>query len=535
MLHATTHGRSKRSIFWLILAILLHILMFGCASKEPSKKEVFFEQWKYMAKESKGYSPSRKVRSFDIQEEARAKGAAPAKEEKPAPIKPLPTQKVTLKMHEADVPVLLRALARLADQNIMINAGVKGKLSMNVKGVPWDQVFKGILRTQGLTYSWEGDIIRVISLTDMERDLKIEAIQEKRKAQEMGMRRVQPLLTAVVHVDYADATKLKENLQEFLTKDKEGKPRGVITVNEHTNSLVIQAIRDDIVKLMPLMEELDRPTPQILIEANIVETTRETARELGIQWGGLYHHGKYWITPGANSAGAMEQPLSTGIDPSTGMAANFPAVLTEGAGLTLGVLKESIGKYLLNVQLSALEDEGKLNILSRPSITTLDNRKAVIESGAEIPFQTVTGTGTSKDVKTEWKEATLRLEVTPHVIGGQMLKMKIHTTKNEPDFTRTVQGNPTIIKKEAETNLILYDGETTVIGGLTKETNSGSESGIPGLKDIPGLGYLFKGEGKSNKMEEVLIFITPHILKEKFAGEESQPQKQTGGEPPPKK
>lgn len=535
MLHATTHGRSKRSIFWLILAILLHILMFGCASKEPSKKEVFLEQWKSMAKESKGYSPSRKVRSLDIQEEAPTKQAAPAKEENRAPEKPLPAQKVTLKMHEADVPVLLRALARLADQNIMINADVKGKLNMNVKGVPWNQVFRGILRTQGLTYSWEGDIIRVISLADMERDLKIDAIQEKRKAQEMGMSRVQPLLTAVVHVDYADATKLKENIQEFLTKDKEGKPRGLITVNEHTNSLVIQAIRDDIVKLMPLMEELDRPTPQILIEANIVETTRETARELGIQWGGLYHHGKYWITPGANSAGAMEQPLSTGIDPSTGMAANFPADLTGGAGLTLGVLKESIGKYLLNVQLSALEDEGKLNILSRPSITTLDNQEAVIESGAQIPFQTVTGTGASQDIQIEWKEATLKLEVTPHVIGGQMLKMKIHTKKDEPDFTRTVQGNPTIIKKEAVTNLILYDGETTVIGGLTKESISGSETGVPGLKEIPGLGYLFKGEGKSNKMEEVLIFITPHILKEKLAGEQPQTRKQTEEEPPAKK
>jgi len=535
MLLVTTNGCFKRSMHWVILAILTHMLMLGCATKESAKKEVFLEKWKSMAKDSKGYSPSSKVRSFDIQEQKPEEKIAPGKEKNLAPEKPLPIQKVTLKMHEADVPVLLRALARLADENIIINAGVKGKLSMNVKDVPWDQVFKGILRTQGLNYSWEGDIIRVITLEDMERDLKIEAIQGTRKAQEMNMRRVETFLTTVVHVDYADATKLKENLQEFLTKDKEGKPRGSITVNEHTNSIVIQAIRDDIVKIIPLIEGLDRPTSQILIEANIVETTRDTARDLGIQWGGLYHKGKYWITPGANSAGVMEQPISEGIDPSTGMAANFPVDLKTAAGLTLGFVQESVGKYLLSVQLSALESEGKLNILSSPSITTLDNQKAIIESGAEIPFQTVTGTGASQDVQIEWKDATLRLEVTPHVIGNQMLKMKIHTTKNEPDFTRTVQGNPTIIKKEAETNLILYDGETTVIGGLTKETNSGSESGIPGLKDIPGLGYLFKGEGKSNKMEEVLIFITPHILTQKLAGVEPQPRKNTEVEPPTKK
>jgi type IV pilus assembly protein PilQ len=204
---------------------------------------------------------------------------------------------------------------------------------------------------------------------------------------------------------------------------------------------------------------------------------------------------------------------------TAGQAANFPAAFSQGGaanaatGLTIGYIYESVGKTLLAVQLSALEEDGKLNILSSPSITTLDNQKAIIESGDEVPFQTVE----DGEVKIEYKKAVLSLEVTPHVIEGDTLKMTILTSKDELDFTRTVAGNPTVKTKKAETNVILFDGQTTVIGGLNKENKSKNESGIPFLKNIPVLGYLFKGQSKQDTMEEVLIFITPHILDENIA------------------
>jgi type IV pilus assembly protein PilQ len=164
---------------------------------------------------------------------------------------------------------------------------------------------------------------------------------------------------------------------------------------------------------------------------------------------------------------------------------------------------------LLNVQLSALQDQGKLNILSSPSITTLDNQTAYIESGQDIPFQTVE----DGEVNIEYKKATLRLTVTPHVIDDKTLKMFINVHKDEPDFSQTVLGNPTIITKNAETNVIQFDGQTIVIGGLNKETTNDSKTGVPLLEDIPGLGYLFKRKSAKNGMEDLLIFITPHILK----------------------
>ena len=523
---------------FLVFALSMILVLTGCAAKKSTKKEPFFEKWKAMAEKSKAYSPPERRRAMDLPEKTME--VAPEEEELKVEIeKLLPTQKVTMRMRNTDVNVILRALARTTGQNIMLNEGVKGITNIDVIETPWDQVFLGILRTRGLSYTWEGDIIRIMTLEDMKHDGEIEKTQQERKKQKLELEKVEPLLepllTRIIKVDYMDAKGLAVNLEKLLTSKGEGKgengqaTQGSVAVDEHNNALIIHAIRNDISKMINLIEMLDRPTPQILIEANIIETTRDTARELGIQWGGLYHSGNHWITPGANATGLLGNQMtaadgtSQGINPTSGTAANFPATFgTEGAGLTLGFAAERIGKSILNIQLSALEKEGKLHILSSPSITTLDNQPAIIESGAEVPFQTIDADGS---IETEWKKAVLRLEVIPHVIDKKLLKMNIITNKDELDFTRTVQGNPTIITKKAETNVILLDGQTTVIGGLTKETTSGAESGTPGLKDIPILGWLFKSDSKASTMEEVLIFITPYVLKEKGEDKEQEPEK----------
>jgi type IV pilus assembly protein PilQ len=176
---------------------------------------------------------------------------------------------------------------------------------------------------------------------------------------------------------------------------------------------------------------------------------------------------------------------------------------------------------LLGIQLSALETEGKLNILSSPSITTIDNQKATIESGTDVPYQTVE----DGEVKIEYKKAVLSLEVVPHVIGRETLTMKIVTKKDElgPEL---IPGNPTIITKSAETNVVLRNGETTVIGGLSKEKKDDTVRGVPGLKDIPLLGWFFKGTDKDSEMEDLLIFITPYILEERVVAETQNDSKE---------
>ena len=511
-------------------AMIVFCLFSACAGIMKEKKgDPFFDKWRETAESSKGYSPSANKRTIDLPElqEKRIESSS-TKAEKAEPEKPLPEQNISLKMYNTDVVVVLRALARAVNQNIIITENVKGIVNINVDKAPWDEAFHSILSSQGLTFAWNGNIINIISAADKAKALKQleveQQIQSKRKAMEM----VEPLITRVVRVNFADAEGLKANLEKFLTEKAEGKLLGSVMVDKHTNALIIQAIRSDIENMIPLIEELDRPISQILIEAHIVETTSDTARELGIQWGGLYHGttggNNYWITPGVAQGGAAPgTPLGVGygvgikpgtggyVDPASGYAVNFPAALTEGVGLTIGYVAEEVGKNILAIQLSALQKDGRLNILSSPSITTLDNQEAIIESGKEVPFQTIV----DGEVKIEFKKAVLSLKVTPHVIDGKTLKLSIDTHKDELDFSNQVQGNPTIITKSAQTSVILYDGQTTVIGGLNKETTGQSETGVPWLKDIPVLGYLFKSKSNSNTMEEVLIFITPHILKER--------------------
>lgn len=487
----------------LICASLCMVLIAGCSSKKKDTKDPFFEEWKARAEESKGYSPA-KPRKVDEKPVAITEKVAP-KLKAPEPKRPLPKRKISLKMNDIEVAVLLRALSRAANQNIIVSEKVKGKININITQAPWDQVFLGILRTHGLSYDWEGEIIRIMTADDMEEDLKREIRQREFQIAEAP-------LTRIVPIRYAEAERLKTNLDNFLTVDKNDKPIGSILVDIHTNSLIIQAIRQDLETILAVVDQLDKPTPQVLIEAHIVEANKDVARELGVQWGGLVRTGKgtgVGFGTGANS-GALGGGISDPVDPSSGNVVDLPANTLSGFNpFTLGLIYQNLGDVLLNVQLSALQDQGKLNILSSPSITTLDNQTAYIESGQDIPFQTVE----DGEVNIEYKKATLRLTVTPHVIDDKTLKMFINVHKDEPDFSQTVLGNPTIITKNAETNVIQFDGQTIVIGGLNKESTSSSNTGVPLLEDIPGLGYLFKRKSSDNEMEDLLIFITPHILK----------------------
>jgi type IV pilus assembly protein PilQ len=287
-------------------------------------------------------------------------------------------------------------------------------------------------------------------------------------------------------------------------------------VDEHNNALIVQARKKEMETVMQVVRQLDRATAQVRIEANIVETTRDTARQLGIEWGGLYRTtdgGKdHWITPGARSGGLAGSGVDTRVSPTAdGSAGHFPAdfVADSLKGLTIGYVGQKLGSYLLDARLSALQKEGKLNVLSRPSITTLDNQMAFTESGEKVPFVSSSALGESE---VRFENAVLRLEITPHVIDGEHLKMKIVVKKDAVDITRTVQGNPFIIKKQTETTLIVKDGETIVISGLTRQQDSETEEGVPGLKDVPLFGNLFKSRNNSGTMEDVLVFITPHIL-----------------------
>lgn len=506
----------------VVAAAGILMLIWGCAGKKASEPDPFFDSWQAKAAASRGYSPAAQP-----EEESGTDDALPTSSEtvpEMQALKPLPTGRITLSMHDAPLVAVLRALAKAADQSIMISDSVTGTANISAVNTPWDRVFLGVVNTYGLVLEREGEILKIKTAADLNKERENEAAELKKMLLTRQREDTEAYETEIFFVRYADAQALGDILSGLIQDSAVGasatsgdagaasllggSQRATITVDNTNNAILAHASRERIRKMAEVIEALDRPTLQVLIEAQIVETNRDTARALGVQWGGLNldsdSNQLQWI--GGTLTDSEGFVLSS---TDTGALAN----LASTTGGVLGYqLQDLDSNYILAMQLSALQEDGKLNILSSPSITTLDNQVASIESGREVPYQTLDDEG---DINIEFKKAVLSLKVTPHVIGDGTLRLNVITHKDELDFTNSVVGNPTIITKNAETNVILFNGQTMVIGGLSKETASDSESGVPVLKEIPILGNLFKSTGKSSNMEEVLIFITPHILQEK--------------------
>jgi len=504
----------------IVIVCFMLIFLMGCSGDlKRTKKDPFFEKWSTLAEKSQGHSPEASPKKINLTTSPENKLQTEAVKEEAA--RKLPTKPINLTMRQADLKAVLRAMAKAVNRPILVKNDLKGDVSVDFRQVPWDQAFTGLLKAHGLSYVWEGNLVRVMTSEDLERELK-------QKVQQRDIQWVEPLMDPVIiKIDYADAKKLEQTLKGFLTTDKDGKTRGSVVLDEHSNSIIISSTARDMARMIPIIEKLDKPTPQVLIKANIVETTKGTARDLGMMWGGMYRGNlggtNHYITPGGTNG--VIDPVTNALTytptqqkgiSAEGFASNFPIPNIAGAAGagSLGLMIGTLGGNLLEVQLQALQQDNRLNILSSPSITTLDNQKAFTENGERVPFTTLeSNSGGAPTQTTKFEDVVLRLEITPHVIDGKNLKMTISVKKDEVDMTRKSSlGDPFIIKKKTETVLIVRDGETIVISGLTKQRITDSTTGWPLLKDIPVLGYLFKADNKNEVMEEVLIFITPHIL-----------------------
>ena len=547
----------------MVLFAFFFAIIAGCVGPEKKvPEETMMERWQKKAKASVGHSPGRSQPELPFSEKdlmavlegSKSPEPKEPKAEKPSAseservkrpkVKPFPKDEINMKMHDVELGVLLRALARIANQNIMINDNVTGTTSINISRAQWDQVFLGVLRTHGLTYKWEGDIIRIVTVEDLRKELELQKesqdfefkseefkikTEENRNKLYSLQKKNEPMVTRVIPIKYGEVEPLKETVEKILEarqaaaqaesgeEGAAGTPStvsGEVMLDEHSHSLVIHARESDVKVLAGLIRDLDRPTPQIRIVAHIVEATENTARHLGVQWGGLFLNASgdtfRWVggSPPGTGQDIYDGNLNPNfIQPSTGNIVNtlpsdIAAATASGGSLALTLQEKGIG--LLSVQLKALQEAGEVTILSSPSITTLDNQQATIESGKEVPFQTVE----DGEVKIEFKDALLKLIVTPHVIDAKTLRLKINTNNDEVDFATAVGGQPAITTKKAETTVVLFDGQTTVIGGLSKKNLNDNVSGIPGLKDVPGLGWLFKGTSKTKTHDELLIFIT---------------------------
>ncbi len=417
-----------------------------------------------------------------------------AKPKEPFASKEYVGKKISLDFQDADLVHIFRLLADVSGYNIVVSPHVKGKFSMKLINVPWDQAFDIILRNYALSKAVDGNIIRVAPTSVLAREE-----DEIAKAKEASLK-AGDLVTTVYPINFADVKKVEKIIKDAKIMTK----RGYVSYDERTSSVIIKDVETMHPEFAKLIKSIDLPTPQVNIEAKIVEVTTNFTKDLGIQWGIL------WQPPDSRTTiGGPSIPGGIGFNAGNPLMVDLPAAVQAGSGGAIGIGYISASNtFTLDLQLSAMENSGNGRIISNPRITTSDNQEATIQQGKKIPYQSVSAEGT----KTEFVDANLELTVTPHITPDGTIVMEIQVTKNEADFSQTVGGVPTIDTKEAETQVLIGNGDTLVIGGIFKTNITESHAGVPGLSKIPLLGWLFKKKQDTNTTSELLIFITPRIV-----------------------
>ncbi|MEO8920440.1 MAG: type IV pilus secretin PilQ [Polyangiaceae bacterium] len=422
-------------------------------------------------------------------------------------------RRIDLDLKDADVHNVLRLLADVGQVNIVTADNVSGTVTIRMRNVPWDQALDVVLQAKGLGVVQRANMLRVAPLADLEKEREL-AIA--RRAQEV---KLAPLETRLIPVSYAQASEIQDRAKPLLSE------RGTIAVDERTNVMIVRDLAGNLNQIEELTRSLDTQTPQVLVEARIVEATSRYIRDVGIQWGGdttfssatgnptgLAFPSSIGLAGGASDGNTPTAGLSpfTRTVANPNFAVNLPAAVGTGSGGALGLTFGSIDNTInLAVRLSAAESSGLLRILSSPRILTLDNREARISQGTLIPFSQVSAQG----VQTTFQEAKLQLLVKPHVTADGSVSMHVKINRDEPDFNQTsARGDPTILKREAETDLLVMDGHTAVIGGIFTRNTGRNLDQVPFFGDIPLLGLLFQRRRASDTRGELVIFLTPRIV-----------------------
>jgi type IV pilus secretin PilQ/predicted competence protein len=442
-------------------------------------------------------------------------------------------QHVSLDFKDADIHNVLRLLAEISKLNIVATDDVRGKITLRLFDVPWDQALDIVLQTLSLESTQEGNVLRISTVKRLR-----EEREELRRAQEAA-KAVEQLRVEYIRVNYAKASKLAELISGVARagglRARGGgggeadtgvlTNRGSVLVDEFSNTLVVRDIQRGIDSARELVRRLDVQTPQVLIESNIVEATTDFSRDLGIQWGYRYLAGPTTGNPtGVNFPGTIGLGGSGLGAGSVPFIADFPAAnIAPGVGSALSLALGSIdGSQSLDMRLTALERQGKARIVSRPRVITLNNVAATIKSLTIIRVKlpstgTVINTGAggaagAASTATEKIETGIILVVTPQVSSDGFVLLDMFAKSSQADFTRTVDQIPTEISREANSHILIKSGQTVVLGGIYRDNVNDQATGVPFLKDIPGLGWLFRANSRNNRREDLLVFLTPRIM-----------------------
>jgi len=430
-------------------------------------------------------------------------------------------QKISLDFKDADIRNILRLIADISGLNIIVSENVKGKVTIKLENIPWDQVLDIILETNNLGKLWMGDVLRI------ETQAEIKRISDEKYNAQKSREKVADLKTEVVDIIYRDA----KDVSELLTKEKElTSDRGAISVDPNLNRIIVTDTPEKIDKIKEKIARYDDTTVrQVYIEARVVQSIPTFTKEMGIQWGGPYsttgNSGK--TVYGVGGAGGVTFEKEEVTDPITGLTTEVlkkvisngnmidlpaPAGPATGGAIGFGILRKNLE---LTATLSAMEKDEKLKIISNPRVLSIDKNEAIIKQGVALPYLKLSEEGVTS---TEFKDAVLELKVTPTILSPKIVKIEIKVKKNQKSAQTGAGGEPGIDVREAQTVLMVENGRTVVIGGIYEETVTTIRSGVPFFSGIPGVGRLFRNDYNKKELTELLIFLTTTIVPKEIIG-----------------
>ncbi|MDI3260122.1 MAG: type IV pilus secretin PilQ [Sinobacteraceae bacterium] len=426
-------------------------------------------------------------------------------------------QRISLSFQSVDIRSLLQIIADVAGVNMVVSDSIQGQIAMRLQNVPWDQALDVILRVKGLGMRRQGNVMLVAPLEELAQREKVELEAEKQKVQ------LAPLHSELIQINYAKASELAS-----LIRSKESSilsDRGSVTVDERTNSLLVLDTADKLADIRALIQRLDVPVRQVLIESRIVIAQDNFERDLGTRFGitqaGTSSNGNLFTTSGTSTStnntvtGYLNSGRTTiGIDPtpSDRYNINLPAPVATGstpASIAFALLGKNV---LVDLELQALQTEGQGEVISTPRVITANGKQAAIKQGVEIPYQQSTSSGATS---VSFKDAVLSLNVTPQITpdGRIIMDLAVHDDSVGQNVSTGTGGSvPSINTREVDTQVLVDNGQTVVLGGVYQQTVNKNVSKVPLLGDLPLLGFLFRNTQLQNQKQELLIFITPKIL-----------------------
>jgi type IV pilus assembly protein PilQ len=393
----------------------------------------------------------------------------------------------------ADVRTVCRAVSEFSGKNIVVANGVKAEITIRLSNVGWQDALRTMMRSAGLDYVEEGGIIRVDQSGKLREEIT-EREQALSKQQE-----VMPLETRIIKLSYANAPELTSSLQSAVSR------RGSVLTEKRTNSLIVTDLPSNLDRIEQMAKDLDSTTPQIEITAKLVDVDAEALRGIGIEWN-VGRESEFGLTDGSGDplVGPGFQPNN---DPQQFLGPSQDTGIPNAAHtITYGIIKDW---GFIEAQLQLLEQNRKANIISNPRITTVDNREAKILVGQKIPLivQDISGNPVS-----QLQTIGIQLKVTPHLTTDKKVVMDLHPEVSDLSTQSTVQGGVIINTSEADTRVMVDDGQTAVIGGLIRTNESEVRRGVPILKDMPLIGFLFRSTNTIHQNRELIIFVTPRIV-----------------------